>query len=161
MAASRLIAALTILAAVVSCGGGVNPQDFLQPQVSLRQVALRSLGVAGGTLDVQFAIANPNHVQVHGTRFQAAVDIQGSRFGEVLSTNPFNLTKQDTTLVALPLAFRWAELGTAARSIVDYGEVDYTVNGTLSVQTPANQPLDVPFTRNGSVAIVRALTGLP
>ena len=154
------IVTLAMSLSLAACGGP-SPQDFLQPQVNLRQIGLRSVGVAGGTLDVQLAIANPNRIQVKGTQVSAALDVQGSHFGDIASTDPFTLTEQDTTLITLPLTFRWAGLTSAARSILDYGEVNYGLWGKLSVETPVGQPLEVPFNRTGAVPVVKTVTGAP
>jgi hypothetical protein len=151
MSRSTRLALLSLLLA--GCGGGVSPANFLQPQVNLRQVKLRSAGITGGTLDVQFAIANPNHLEVKGTRLQAGLDLQGQHFGDIASSDPFSLTAQDTTLLTLPLTFRWADMASAAKGILGYGDVNYHLAGTMSVTTPVN--IEVPFTRDGSVALVK------
>ena len=68
-----IIFRLTLITLLVAaCGGsGVSPSSFLQPQVDLRQVKLRSAGITGGTLDAQLAIANPNHLEVKGAKVTA------------------------------------------------------------------------------------------
>ena len=72
----RLTAVIAITLSAACGGGGVSPANFLQPQVHLRQVALRSAGITGGALDVQLAIANPNHIEVTGTSLTASPTMQ-------------------------------------------------------------------------------------
>jgi LEA14-like dessication related protein len=124
----------------------------------LRQIALRSAGITGGTLDVQLAIANPNHIEVTGTSLTAGLDLQGQHFGDIASNNLFTLADQDTTLVTLPLSFRWADVGSAAKNILGYGEVNYHLAGNIGVKLPAGQEFTVPFTGDGSVPLLRSVT---
>ena len=143
---------ITLLLAACG-GGGVSPSNFLQPQVNLRQVKLRSAGITGGTLDAQLAIANPNHIEVKGAKLSAGLDLSGQHFGDLVTTDAFTLTKEDTTLITLPLTFKWADMASAAKNILGYGEVDYHLAGTMSVTTPLT--IEVPFTKDGTVSVVK------
>ena len=143
---------ITLLLAACG-GGGVSPSSFLQPQVDLRQVKLRSAGITGGTLDAQLAIANPNHLEVKGAKIAAGLDLSGQHFGDLVTSDGFTLTKEDTTLITLPLTFKWADMASAAKNVLGYGKVDYHLAGTMSVTTPVT--IDVPFTKDGTVSVVQ------
>jgi hypothetical protein len=150
-----IIFRLTLITLLLAaCGGsGVSPSNFLQPQVNLRQVKLRSAGITGGTLDAQLAIANPNHLEVKGAKLAAGLDLSGQHFGDLVTSDAFTLTKEDTTLITLPLTFKWADMASAAKNILGYGEVNYHLTGTMSVTTPVT--IDVPFTKDGTVSVVQ------
>ena len=143
---------ITLLLAACG-GGGVSPSSFLQPQVDLRQVKLRSAGITGGTLDAQLAIANPNHLEVKGAKLTAGLDLSGQHFGDLATSDAFTLTKEDTTLITIPLTFKWADMASAAKNVLGYGKVDYHLAGTMSVTTPVT--IDVPFTKDGTVSVVQ------
>jgi len=143
---------ITLLLAACG-GGGVSPSSFLQPQVDLRQVKLRSAGITGGTLDAQLAIANPNHLEVKGAKLTAGLDLSGQHFGDLATSDAFTLTKEDTTLITLPLTVKWADMASAAKNVLGYGKVDYHLAGTMSVTTPVT--IDVPFTKDGTVSVVQ------
>ena len=149
---------LLILAAlsVVACGpGGVNPADLIQPSVRVHHLAVRNVGLSGGTLDLVMAFHNPNQFTLKGVGLTAGLDIEGNHFGDVAMTNPFTLAGQDTTLLTVPLTFRWSALAGAARSVLDYGAVNYGVNGKFTINTPAGVPFDVPFSGQGNVPLLR------
>jgi LEA14-like dessication related protein len=147
---------LATVALLAGCGpGGVNPADLIQPDVRLDHLAVRNVGLSGGTLDVVMAFHNPNHITLKGTSLSAGLDIEGNHFGDIALTNPFSLAGQDTTLLTLPLTFRWSAVGSAARSVLDYGAVNYAINGKFSVNLPAGTPLDVPFSGQGNVPLLR------
>jgi hypothetical protein len=151
----RKLLLLTAIALAACSAGGVNPVDLIQPDVRLHHLALRNVALAGGTLDVVMAFHNPNQLTLKGTTLSAGLDIEGNHFGDVAFTNPFSLAGRDTTLLTLPLTFRWSGMASAARSVLDYGAVNYAISGTFSVNTPVGAPLDVPFSGQGNVPLLR------
>ncbi len=149
---------LLLLAALglAACGpGGVNPAELIQPKVRLHHLSLRSAGLTGGMLDVVLAFHNPNQITLKGVGLSAGLDIEGSHFGDVAMSDPFSLAGRDTTLVTVPLAFRWSGVASAARSMLNTGAVNYGIQGKVTINTPANVPFDVPFSGQGSVPLLR------
>ena len=141
---------------LAACGpGGVSPADLLQPDVRLHHLALRNVGLSGGTLDLVIAFHNPNPVTLKGVGLTAGLDIEGNHFGDVAMTNPFSLAGRDTTLLTVPLTFRWSGLAGAARSVLDFGAVNYAINGKFTVNAPARASFDVPFSGQGNVPLLR------
>ncbi|MBK9065321.1 MAG: hypothetical protein IPL76_00350 [Gemmatimonadetes bacterium] len=51
-------------------------------------------------------------------------------------TNPFTLAAKDTTLLTVPLTFKWSGVASAARSVLGYGAVNYGINGRFTINTP-------------------------
>ncbi len=142
--------------AAIGCGPGtINPADILQPDVRVHHLAIRNLGLSGGTLDVVMAFHNPNGVNLKGLGLTAGLDIEGNHFGDIDMTNPFTLAGKDTTLITVPLTFRYANVASAARSALQLGAVNYAVNGKFTVNTPVNTSFDVPFSGQGNVPLLR------
>jgi Late embryogenesis abundant protein len=135
--------------------GSVNPADLIQPSVRVHHLAVRNIGLSGGTLDVVMAFHNPNRIVLKGAGLSAALDIEGNHFGDLALTDPFSLAGRDTTLLTLPLTFRWSGLASAARAVLDYGAVNYGITGKFSIATPVGTPLDVPFSGKGYVPLLR------
>jgi LEA14-like dessication related protein len=122
----------------------------------LHHLAVRNVGLSGGTLDVALAFYNPNKINLQGASLSAGLDIEGNHFGDINLTNPFSLAGRDTTLLTVPLTFRWSGIATAARSVLDYGAVNYSINGRFNVTTPAlTAPLEIPFSGQGNVPLLR------
>jgi hypothetical protein len=154
----RTLTPVLVLLAAVGCGGPgkVDPLSIVQPGIRLHHLAIRNIGLAGGTLDLALAFHNPNRIALNGTGLVAGLDIQGSHFGDVDLSNPFSLTASDTTMLTVPLSFRWSGLATAARAVLDYGAVDYAMNGHFTVTAPGLKvPLQVPFSGQGNVPLLR------
>ena len=147
---------LALVALTLACGpGAVNPASILQPDVKLHHLAVRNLGLSGGTLDVGLAFHNPNKLVLKGVGLSAGLDIEGTRFGDVLLDNPFTLAANDTTVLTVPLTFRWSGVGSAARALLDYGAVNYTIAGKFTVNTPVGASFEVPFTGQGNVPLLK------
>lgn len=155
----RLIRTLLFLcvAGTWACAGGLGALTPLRPGVRLHHLSIKSVGLMGGALDVVLAFHNPNRIALKGTRLTAGLDIETTHFGDVALNEPFQLTASDTSLITVPLTFQWAGVGAAARSLLNYGSVNYTINGTASVDTPIGTTLDVPFSGQGNVPLLKAV----
>jgi LEA14-like dessication related protein len=141
-------AAFMLLSGCASLG----MSKFQDPDIKLMGVQVRSLGLTGGTVDLYLDVMNPNRFDLRGTELKLGLDVEKTHFGDVDFKDPFTLPQNQTITVVVPLSFEWAGVGQAARSAMSYGTVNYTLNGTASLQTPFGTQA-VPFTRSGSVAV--------
>src|SRR5438128_4993593 len=140
--------------ALAACATNLIPAPFIPPTVRLHHLALRNAGLTGGTLDLVMAFYNPNRLRISGTRLDAGLDIDNRHFGDVVMLDAFQLTDHDTTLVTVPLSSQWVGAALAARSVLNAGAVNYRINGKASVNTPLGQPLQLPFSGEGSVPLL-------
>jgi hypothetical protein len=131
------------------------PVAFTPPSVRLHHLALRNANLTGGTLDMVMAFYNPNRVRISGTRLEAGLDIEQNHFGDVVLADAFQLTDRDTTLVTVPLAFQWIGAALSARSVLNSGAVNYHITGNASVNTPLGQVVQVPFSGQGTIPVIR------
>lgn len=153
----RKLLPLALVALSAACGpGSVNPASLIQPDVHVHHLAIRNVGLSGGTLDIALAFHNPNRINLQGTTLKAALDIEGHHFGDVDLTNPFTLAGKDTTLLTVPLTFRWSDVGTAARSVISYGAVNYGISGSFTVAPVSGTSFDVPFSGQGNVPLLKS-----
>lgn len=146
------------LAGTWACAGGsLGALAPIKPEVRLHHLSINSIGLMGGSLDVVLAFHNPNRIALKGTRLTAGLDIENSHFGDIALNNPFQITASDTSLITVPLTFQWAGVGAAARSVLNYGSVNYKINGTASIDTPVGSTLEVPFSGTGNVPLLKAV----
>jgi LEA14-like dessication related protein len=144
------------LLALPACGTGmVHPLAFIKPDVRLHHLEIRNVGLTGGTLNLVLAFHNPNKISVQGTSLKAGLDIEDTHFGDVALSDPFQLVAKDTTLLTVPLDFRWSGVASAARSVLDKGAVNYAITGQFNVITPMCSECEIPFSGKGSVSVLR------
>jgi LEA14-like dessication related protein len=152
----RRLLTMALLAVIAACGtGAVHPLNFIRPDVRLHHLELQNVGLSGGTLGLVLAFDNPNSVSLQGTRLAAGIDIEGQHFGDVSLSDGFSLAARDTTLLTVPLNFRWEGMTVAARSVLESGAVNYSISGRFAIITPMCSECDIPFSGAGNVPLLR------
>src|SRR3569833_2117159 len=63
-----MVAAVMATVAVAGCGGQLGKQAFAQPDVSVKDVKVTGLGLAGGSVDVVMNVHNPNNFRLDASR---------------------------------------------------------------------------------------------
>src|SRR3954463_16399403 len=106
-----MVAGATLVAGCSTLGKAA----FQNPIVHLRNVAVRGIGLQGGTLDVQLSVYNPNHFRLDATRLTYNLNLAGDSVKVASGTfdNRFSVTDNDSTLVTIPVDFTYAGIGAA------------------------------------------------
>ena len=148
--------ALISIVAIAACGGGraSNAPDLLPPEVTLKEIGVKNLGLMGGTLDAQVTIRNPNSAAIRGTGIVLSLDVQGHRFGTTEWMRGFELAGDSTTTFTVPVDFTWRTAGMAARNVLNYGDVRYAISGRTFILL-SGTIWRFPYVREGSVPLVR------
>lgn len=145
----RFVMAVSAAALVAGCSM-LGKAAFKDPVVKLKDVRLRGLGIAGGQLDVDLDVYNPNHYRLDATKLTYTVNMAGDSVhvadGEL--ANQFTVDEGKTTTVTIPVSFTYAGLGAAGRSLLSTGAVNYHVLGTVTVGSPVGS-FNIPFTQTG------------
>jgi LEA14-like dessication related protein len=149
--------AVLSLSAAVALGCASIPHDFLDPEIQLREVTVRGLGLTGGSMDLMLDVYNPNRFDIRGTRLQLGFDVEGSHVGDITYTDEYQIQRGDTTTVVLPMRFNWTGVSAAARAALGYGDIPYKMRGQATVKTPFGDRV-VAFTREGRAPLTRPTT---
>lgn len=130
---------------------------FEQPEVQLAGIRLAGLGISGGTVVVRLDVANPNRFALDASGLTYDVDLL-TRDGDDwlnLADGTFQdevrVEAHDTASVEIPVAFSYGGLGSALRSLMDYGTVQYRIQGRIAVRSPVRR--DIPYRHAGSVSV--------
>jgi LEA14-like dessication related protein len=144
-----LVVAGSALAAVAGCSA-LGKAAFENPVVNLRSVAIRGLGLTGGTLDVRLGVYNPNHYRLDATRITYRVNLAGDSVQVASGTvsQQVTLKDNDTTEVVIPVDFSYNGIGAAGRAILNTGAVSYHVLGDVTVGSPVGN-FTVPYSSTG------------
>lgn len=138
-----------------SCGGGLP--RLLEPQVGLRSVVVRGIGLTGGSIDLLVDVENPNDIDLRVVGVDAGLEVERGLIGEIRSRDIYDLPARGRTTITLPLRFEWSGVPTAFRSALGYGDLPFRFRGQVSFAA-GNRIVDFPFTREGRVPLSRALS---
>lgn len=143
------VAAAAAVAVSAGCST-LGRAAFQNPIVHLKSVAVRGIGLTGGTLDVQLSVYNPNHFRLDATRLTYNLNLAGDSIKVASGTydSRFTVTDDDSTVVTIPVDFTYAGIGAAGRSLLNTGAVNYHVLGDVTVGTPVGN-FTVPYTSTG------------
>jgi LEA14-like dessication related protein len=149
----RKLTLTLVVAASAMIGAGcsvLGKAAFQNPVVNLRSVAVRGLGLTGGSLDVKLSVYNPNHYRLDATQLRYQVNLAGDSVKVASGTmnNQFTVNDNDSTIVTIPVDFTYAGLGAAGRSILNTGAINYHVLGDVTVGSPVGH-FTVPYSSTG------------
>jgi LEA14-like dessication related protein len=145
--AVRAVLAATV--AVAACSF-LGRQAFKQPIVQLRDVRVRGIGLTGGSLDVLLAVYNPNHYRLDATRltYQVLLNSDSVMLADGNVDKQFTVQGNDTTVVTIPVNYKYAGIGAAERELVRSGAVNYHVQGQVTVGSTVGH-YTVPYSSTG------------
>lgn len=145
-----LAAAAVFVGGVGSACSTLGRQAFAQPQVTLKDVRVSSLGLTGGNLDVVLSVYNPNGYRLDATRltYNLQVGDEATPFANGVLDSRFTVQDKDSTTVRIPVTFSYSGLSAGVRSIFGTGAVQYKLNGDVTVGTVVGN-FTVPFSQTG------------
>jgi LEA14-like dessication related protein len=151
------IMTIGLLASIGACSA--ISEIFKEPDVQLERVVVRGVGMTGGKLDLIIDVENPNGFTLHGTKLEVGFDVEGQHLGDIAYDDDFSVSENGRTTLTLPLTFGWAGVGSAVRAALGSGDLPYKMKGQVELRTPWG-PKEVPFTREGRVALTRLARAL-
>lgn len=142
------LALLLVATAVVAPGCALFVK---QPRVTIADVRVVSLGLAGGTARVELEIDNPNRFDLTVRTLSYRLEVADGPSGEGSVDRWIPLAQEEeversiaapgrsTVNVEVPVAFEYRALGAALRSLLVDGEVRYRVQGAVRVRGPVGE----------------------
>jgi LEA14-like dessication related protein len=129
-----------------------------QPEVRLESVRVGGIGLRGGTLYAQFYVGNPNgfDVETRSVTYDMQVedpDSAGSwvTFSQGTVNEEIRVRGNSSTVIEVPIQFRYDDLGGALRSILDTGTFNYRVRGDVRLSEPVGRTF--PYSKTGVVSM--------
>lgn len=145
-----LVLSMVVAATVAGCSA-LGRQAFQEPIVKVRDVQLRGLGLAGGSVDVSLAVYNPNSYRLDATQIRYNLKFDTVTFAQGTLSDRLTAQSRDTLRVTIPVNFTYRGVGEAGRQIINTGTLNYNVTGDLTVGTPLGN-FTVPFSDRGRVS---------
>ena len=154
----RSLAAAAIVTAAAACGHYVAappPPPFYQPDVSLRGMRLRGVGLFGGALDLWMNVYNPNPYDLAAPRVRYVITVNREQVATGYTDLDVVLPARDSMEVRVPAEFNYSDLGPAGRAIIGRGDAWFRVEGRISVGTPYGR-FSFPYDRVGQYGMMDA-----
>ena len=146
--------ALTLAVASAGCAGA-----FQRPEVELEGIGLGSIGLQGGTLNVNVLVRNPNSFGFQADRLDyqlflrrpdaAPGDSAWTELAEGTYDEKIEIGARSTERVTIPVSFSFSDLAEARRSLLRSGSVQYRAVGTVDARTSFGHRR-VPFRKTGT-----------
>ncbi len=154
----RVAAAVRRMApTLVTLAAGCTLLTAAPPQVEIRDVSLREVGLLDEVLAVDLCVSNPNPDALDFRRARVALDVEQAPFAEGESEAAVRLPARSSTLVPFQVAVTNRNLGPQLLGVLRGGGVDYRLHGTVTLTGAL--ALDVPFSRGGRLDLLSAGRG--
>ena len=127
------------------------PIPFTQPDVALRNVQLRGLGLSGSALDLELRVANPNEYALEAPRVSYRVYVGDVQLATGWTDLDLTVAQGDSAVVRVPASVSYAALQRAGRDLMGNGAAAYRVLGQVTVGTPYGR-VSFPYDRVGRFA---------
>ena len=153
---ATLALTLAALSSLAGCGGHAResaPIPFTQPDVALRNVQLRGIGLTGSALDLDLRVANPNGYALEDPRVRYRVYVGDVQLAEGFTDLDVTVPQGDSALVRVPASVGYPALQRAGRAILGTGAAPYRVVGRITVGTPYGR-VTFPYDRVGRFATI-------
>lgn len=129
-----------------------------QPEVVLESVRVGGIGLRGGTLYARVQVTNPNSFDLETRELTYDLQVPGREedqewvsFAEGTVSERVRVRKNSSTIIEVPIQFRYEDLGGAARSILDTGTFNYRVSGDVQLTQPVGRR--IPYSKSGVVTL--------
>jgi LEA14-like dessication related protein len=147
------LAAMVLMLPAAACS-----LAYRQPEVRLDGIRVGSIGLRGGTLYAQVHVANPNRFDLETKALSydlqladPANDKEWISFAQGTLSEAIKVDGRRSTVIEIPIQFRYQDLGGAMRTILDTGTFNYRVSGDVQLKEPMSRT--IPYRKTGVVTM--------
>lgn len=149
-----------VLLGSVACGSPGTPEPVYRPEVSVREVKLSGVGISGGSMNVVLGVRNPNRFRIDAPRINYQVLVDTVVIGKGLYEGDFSIRGRKTAEVRIPVKFKYSDIGTTGRALLNAGTVEYRIVGDVSAASTMGTVAG-PYDRSGEFTTMSVLRRLP
>lgn len=136
------LASLSVLCGLPACA----VLTATPPSVDIADVRLDGIGLPDQRLGVLLCVTNPNRTALDFSRVTTTLDIAGAPLADAVSDTPVHLPPLASVTVPFTVVATIRNLGPQLPGIVQSGQIDYRLHGTVSLVSPA---FTLPYSRSG------------
>lgn len=144
--------------ALVALSLAACSRAYQQPEVQFEGVRVGGIGLRGGTLYAQVLVTNPNRFDLETSALSYDLEVaHPTQAGEWISFTEGTIDERvrvaarGSTILEVPIAFQFDDMGGAVRSLLDTGSFAYRVSGSVRLSEPIARTF--PYRRQGTVSM--------
>ncbi len=123
------------------------------PEISLKQVRVTSLSLAGATVKFTVDLKNKNPFALALQGIQYRIRLGGTAFAKGKARAVYSITERGTSTVEIPVRVNFLKLGRSAYNLLAEKSSSYEISGELNIQVPKLGQKSFPFKKTGEVPI--------
>ena len=148
----RIAAAILAAAALAACES--LESAIRKPTVEVAAFQIERLSFETADLRLDLKITNPNPVGIELAGFDYSLVIEGAELVKGSVDKKVGLRAGGSSVVPVPMSFRYTELFAAARSLADKDETPYQITVGLSFDLPVLGKMKVTAAHKGTLPVV-------
>ena len=141
-------------AALCGCSLLQSVAQFREPSLSFKDASLSDVSLAGATVNLTFAVQNPNSVEISLAETDYKLSVAGKQLAAGKPPAGLRIAAGSTSDVMLPAQVRFADLGDSIAAVLRRNEVPFKAEGHIGVSTPLGV-LPLGFSKEGTLPLPR------
>ncbi len=150
----RIAAAILVAAALTACASFDLSSAIRKPTVEVAAFVIERLSFETADLRLDLKITNPNPVGIELAGFDYSLVIEGSELVKGTVDKKVGLRAGGSSVIPVPMSFRYTELFAAVRALADKDETPYQITVGLAFDLPVLGKLKVTAAHNGTLPVV-------
>jgi len=154
---TRILSLIGLIVLISSCAA-LQRLALKEPDIQYQSVKLQSLDFNSVSLLFDFAVSNPNELDLEAKGYNWNMSIGGREFVSGLSESPLTVNGKSTSIVQVPVRFGFKELFDAFGDLLTNDSVPYEVNLTADLDVPVMGKRSVPVVTKGYIPVPKVPT---
>jgi LEA14-like dessication related protein len=148
----------TSLALIVGSCATLQKAFLKEPSVEYRTVQVQGLDFNSVSLLLDFAVTNPNALDLNASAYRWNVSIGGKEFVTGTSQSPLTVAGKSTSVVQIPVSIGFKDLFAVFGDLAANDSVPYLVNLSTDLQIPVLGTRSIPVSSKGYIPVPKLPT---
>jgi LEA14-like dessication related protein len=154
---SRFLSLIGLIVLISSCAA-LQKLTLKEPEIEYQSVKMQGLDFNSVSLLFDFAVINPNDLDLEAKAYNWNMSIGGREFVSGLSESPLTVNGKSTSIVQVPVRLGFQELFAAFGDLLSNDSVPYEVNLNADLDVPVLGKRSVPVVTKGYIPVPKVPT---
>lgn len=154
---SRFLSLIVLIVVISSCAA-LQKLALKEPSIEYQSVKLQGLDFNSVSLLFDFAVNNPNNLDMQAKGYNWNMSIGGREFVSGVGASPLTVSGKSTSIVQVPVRLGFRELFAAFGDLLTNDSVPYEVNLSADLDVPVLGMRSVPVVSKGYIPVPKMPT---